>query len=255
MKTARMKLTFLLWVLPKMFSVMSTLNSAFKKRIKEKNFTAQIKTKDGIGRWYTFKEGKVKSGAGINPAAEVAVTYHDAETALMTMQTKIDVHRQINEMKEYKIDIAGPDELSSWFIQTCTMLVSLMGGKTSYGTYMGNSIWRYTSGTNGGPVFVYVKEGKIIRITPIEFDDTDAKPWSIFARGKNFTPPRKTTLAPYSYSWKSLVYSPDRLLYPMKRVDFDPNGERNCENRGTSKYVRISWDEALDIVANEIKRV
>ena len=41
----------------------------------------------------------------------------------------------------------------------------------------------------------------------------------------------------------------------MKRVDFDPDGERNCENRGVSGYERISWDEALDIVANEIKRV
>ena len=40
----------------------------------------------------------------------------------------------------------------------------------------------------------------------------------------------------------------------MKRVDFDPNGERNPQNRGVSGYERISWDEALDIVANEIKR-
>ena len=40
----------------------------------------------------------------------------------------------------------------------------------------------------------------------------------------------------------------------MKRVDFDPNGERNPQNRGKSGYVRISWDEALDLVANEIKR-
>ena len=40
----------------------------------------------------------------------------------------------------------------------------------------------------------------------------------------------------------------------MKRVDFDPNGKRNPQNRGKSEYVPISWDEALDLVANEIKR-
>ena len=40
----------------------------------------------------------------------------------------------------------------------------------------------------------------------------------------------------------------------MKRVDFDANGRRNPQNRGKSQYVRISWDEALDMVANEIKR-
>ena len=41
----------------------------------------------------------------------------------------------------------------------------------------------------------------------------------------------------------------------MKRVDFDPNGERNPQNRGKSGYVRISWEEALDLVADEIKRL
>ena len=40
----------------------------------------------------------------------------------------------------------------------------------------------------------------------------------------------------------------------MKRVDFDPDGERNPQNRGKSGYVRISWDEAFDIVAKEINR-
>lgn len=51
------------------------------------------------------------------------------------------------------------------------------------------------------------------------------------------------------------MYSKERNLYPMKRVDFDPNGERNTQNRGISKYERISWDEALDLVVGEFKRV
>ena len=41
----------------------------------------------------------------------------------------------------------------------------------------------------------------------------------------------------------------------MKRIGFDPNGERNCKDRGVDGYERISWDEALDIVASEIKRM
>ena len=28
------------------------------------------------------------------------------------------------------------------------------------------------------------------------------------------------------------MYSEDRLKYPLKRVDWDPNGERNTQNRG-----------------------
>jgi anaerobic dimethyl sulfoxide reductase subunit A len=40
-------------------------------------------------------------------------------------------------------------------------------------------------------------------------------------------------------------YHPDRLQYPMKRV-----GER-----GEGKFARISWDEALDTVAGQMRRV
>ena len=114
---------------------------------------------------------------------------------------------------------------------------------------------KLTSGTTGGPVFVYVQDGRIIRITPMEFDESDAASWVIEARGRKFSPQRKTTIAPYSLAWRSMVYSPKRLLYPLKRVDFDPNGNRNCTKRGESGYERISWDEAADIVTNEIKRI
>ena len=52
-----------------------------------------------------------------------------------------------------------------------------------------------------------------------------------------------------------MIYSDKRIKYPMKRVDFDPNGERNIQNRGISGYERIRWDEATDIVVSEINRV
>jgi trimethylamine-N-oxide reductase (cytochrome c) len=41
----------------------------------------------------------------------------------------------------------------------------------------------------------------------------------------------------------------------MKRIDWDPKGERNTQNRGKSGYERISWDEAAQIVADELLRV
>ncbi len=141
--------------------------------------------------------------------------------------------------------------MANWFAQTI-MMTQTIGWK--FGTAMPDGSMRYCNMTNGGPVFVNVKDGKIVRMTPIDFDDTDPQPWTIEARGLKLTPPRRTTLAPHGQNAKSIVYSPDRLLYPMKRVDFDPNGARNPQNRGKSGYVRISWDEALDLVANEIKR-
>jgi trimethylamine-N-oxide reductase (cytochrome c) len=75
------------------------------------------------------------------------------------------------------------------------------------------------------------------------------------ARGKVFRPKMKTMLPPLSIAYKKRVYSPNRIKYPLKRVDWDPSGERHPENRGKSKYKRISWDEACEIIAREIKRV
>ena len=73
-------------------------------------------------------------------------------------------------------------------------------------------IERFTNGTTGGPVFVYVQDGRIVRVTPMEFDKSDARSWQIKARGETFTPPRNTTLSPFSLAYKSMVYSPKRNL-------------------------------------------
>lgn len=110
--------------------------------------------------------------------------------------------------------------------------------------------------TSGGPIFVHVKNGKIIRVRPLIFDDKiDAPSWNLEVRGKNYSPPRKACISSYTLTEKMKVYSEDRIRYPMKRVDFDPNGERHPENRGKSGYVRISWKEALDLVSGEMKRI
>ena len=116
-------------------------------------------------------------------------------------------------------------------------------------------IARLTNNTTGGAVFVYVQDGRIVRITPMELDESDAPSWVIDARGKKFSPPRKTNPSPFTVATRSTIYSPKRLLHPLKRVDFDPNGNRNCTKRGESGYERITWDEAADIVTDEIKRI
>jgi len=225
----------------------------FKNRLREKDFTAQIKLKDNSqGRYFVFRGGKISSKRGIHPNPDMTIAYRSAYLAAKLMRPDRDQLDQINAMKNFQIGMEGPDELTMWFMETLSFLLS---SGLKYGTAAGNGVKRYTSNTNGGPVFVYVKDGKIIRITPIEFDESDAQPWTIEARGMKFTPPRRTTVSPHTVAWKSMIYSPDRLLHPMKRIDFDPNGERNCQNRGISGYERISWDEATDIVANEIKRV
>ncbi len=106
---------------------------------------------------------------------------------------------------------------------------------------------------------VDVKDGKLLRIRPLHYDwkysPKNYKPWRIEARGRVFEPTSKSLLAPFGMAYKKRVFSPNRILYPLKRVDWDPNGERNPQNRGISKYERISWDQALDIVVSELKRI
>ncbi len=114
----------------------------------------------------------------------------------------------------------------------------------------------FTSCTQGGPVFLYVEDGKIVRIRPLTFGENEDVPtWTIEADGKRFSSPKKVALAPYVLAQKARTYAESRIKYPMKRKDFDPKGERHPENRGKSEYVRISWDEALDLVADEMKRI
>jgi anaerobic selenocysteine-containing dehydrogenase len=112
---------------------------------------------------------------------------------------------------------------------------------------------------DGNPSVVDVNNGKIVRIRPLQFDwkydKKSLNSWKMEARGKVLEPGMKTLIPPFSLAYKKRAYSPNRILYPLKRVDWDPDGDRNAENRGKSSYVRISWDEALDIIVSELKRI
>jgi len=239
--------------LEKLMKITAMRYSSFKEHIAGKNLIVQIRLQDNsAGRYYFFKNGKISSKSGIHANPDVDMFFKDVKTALKLMIPPFDHLTRIGAAKNFQIGLEGQDELTTWFTEA---LSKLMTAGAKWGVDMGKGVKRFTNNTNGGPVFVYVKDDKIIRITPIEFDADDAQPWTIEARGKTFSPPRKTTVSPHTLSWKSMIYSPDRLLYPMKRVDFDPNGERNIQNRGTSGYERISWDEAIEIVVNEIKRI
>ena len=253
MKFKQLQFSTILFGLEKMIKRTARKHPVFAERLKEKNLTAQIKiADDSAGRYFVFENGRVRSKAGIHPHPDICMTFVNAAVAVELLMPPRDQLAMIHAMKNFQIGMQGDEELFMWFNETLNQILTV---GLEYGIDLGNGLRRFTSNTNGGPVFVYVREGKIVRMTPLEFDDRDAKPWTLEARGKKFTPPRKTTVTPYTLAWKSMVYSDKRLLYPMKRVDFEPAGERNPQNRGTSTYERISWDQALDLVAGEISRV
>jgi anaerobic selenocysteine-containing dehydrogenase len=72
----------------------------------------------------------------------------------------------------------------------------------------------------------YVKDGKLVRV-----------------EGMKESPISKGKLCPKAFASMQWVYSPQRLRYPLKRV-----GEK-----GEGKFERVTWDEALDIIAGKLK--
>ena len=90
----------------------------------------------------------------------------------------------------------------------------------------------FTSCTNAGPISVYVRDGKVVRIRPLVARDEDFIPsWTIDDGKRQYSPPNKFFISPYVHAERTRLYSEDRIKYPYKRVDFDPNGNRNPETR------------------------
>jgi len=55
-------------------------------------------------------------------------------------------------------------------------------------------------------------------------------------------------------SQRRQVLGEDRLKYPLVRKHWRSGGG-DRERRGRDEWVRLSWEEALDLVAGEIKRI
>ena len=119
-------------------------------------------------------------------------------------------------------------------------------------------------GTGGELAAVDTKNGKIVRIRPLHLDTVYTEEemadstWEIKVGDKVLKPDMKARPNWFALAYKNRVYSKNRVKYPLKRVDWEPGGDPekiNAQNRGKSKFVRISWDEAIDIIESEIKRV
>ncbi|MDA8165812.1 MAG: molybdopterin-dependent oxidoreductase [Desulfobacteraceae bacterium] len=78
------------------------------------------------------------------------------------------------------------------------------------------------------PIVGKVKDGKLVKI-----------------EGNPKSPVNGTRVCARGNSGVQLVYDPDRVKYPMKRKGA----------RGEGKWVRITWDEALDEIAHNIQKV
>ena len=249
----KLALRAVMLALPTIIRGAAKKHRSVREKLRSRDCIVQLRLRDGsIARHYVFKNGRISAFWGVHSRPDTEMVFASADTALAMMRPDPDQAVIVDALKNFKASAGGLDSCTVWFGQ----LMHLVGSAGwAYGTPLRDGAVRYTNLTNGGPIHVYVRDGRIVRTTPIELDETDAPSWTIRARGRTFSPRRTATVSPHALALKSMVYSPKRVLYPMKRVDFDPAGERNVQNRGVSSYVRISWDEALDTVAGEIQRM
>jgi len=77
-------------------------------------------------------------------------------------------------------------------------------------------------------ILAHVRNGVLVKVEPAEFPD-----------------PRFRHICARALCSTQLVYHPDRLKHPLKRVG----------KRGEGKWQRISWDEALDTIASKLTEI
>src|SRR5258705_1094908 len=169
-----LKLSIILFGLSLLLKFQAWRHPAYRERLKEKNLTGQFIARDEeIGRWFKIQDGRVTSGAGVLKDADVTVAFKNAALGAGLLTPPINWLDQINAQKEFQLTVQGDDGLANWFAQT-VMIAQTIGLK--YGTPMPDSSMRYCNMTNGGPVLVYVHDGKIVLMTPIYLgrDDCDS---------------------------------------------------------------------------------
>ena len=74
MNIAALKLGLILFGLSWLLKIQAWRYPTFRARLKQKNLTAQFIARDEeIGRWFTFRDGRITSGTGVLQDADVTV--------------------------------------------------------------------------------------------------------------------------------------------------------------------------------------
>src|SRR6478736_4287262 len=158
MNLGALKLSLILFGLSWLLKFQAWRHPAYRERWKEKNLPGQFIARDEeIGRWFKIQDGRVTSGSGVLKDADVTVGFKNAALGAGLLTPPINWLDQINAQKEFLLTVQGDDGLANWFAQT-VMMAQTVGFK--YGTPMPDGSMRYCNMTNGGPVFLYVKDGK-----------------------------------------------------------------------------------------------
>lgn len=91
------------------------------------------------------------------------------------------------------------------------------------------------SGSHWGAFRAHIKNGRVSEIKAFEYDKHPTE---------------------MIQGIKGLIYSDARVRYPMVRLDWLKNRENSdTSQRGDNRFVRVTWDEALDMFYEELERI
>ncbi|MDX1301916.1 trimethylamine-N-oxide reductase TorA [Photobacterium sp.] len=113
------------------------------------------------------------------------------------------------------------------------LLMSAAKAATESAGDQASGIWK-VSGSHWGAFRARIYNGKVADIKPLELD-------------KHPTEMLKGI--------KGIIYNPSRVRYPMVRLDWLKKHKYSGETRGNNRFVRVTWDEALDLFYQELERV
>jgi len=93
-------------------------NPAFRERLREQNFTLQIKTRDQLrGRYYIFSDGEVFSRKGIHSQPDVALVWGCENLAFKIMKAG-DREATMQARENGDLVVEGNPMLAIWFSET-----------------------------------------------------------------------------------------------------------------------------------------
>ena len=125
---------------------------AFRERISATPCIVQIALRDrSVARYFVFGGSRVHSRAGFHPKPDMTITMKNAAIASVLLQPNVPRAEIVNAMKNFNLEMEGPDELTNWFMDTVSLMRSI--GWTA-GVALPSGETRYVNGTNGGPGFV-----------------------------------------------------------------------------------------------------
>ena len=117
MQLGELKFSVLLFGLLQTLRVMARRHPAYAKRLAERNLTAQIRTADNrVARHFTFRDGRVTSGRGIHPSADITVTVQNADLGVKLFSLHVDHLERIEAIKNFQLLAEGPDRVLQLFL-------------------------------------------------------------------------------------------------------------------------------------------